>query len=362
MSSVVKDATKLSNVAAAEFRLAIAADPCFSAAFFQLGLTLFGQSTVKNGVMTAPPGTRQLFQDYLALAPNAPNAESARGLLKSISQNLYIEAEPVPEQAPQSGEQTGKTAPLAQSAEANSSGSPTEHSVQDNASSQDDKDKARRLFAVGKAAINDKDFAIAAQNFEMAVYLVPENGLMRLYLAKVQDKLDRLADAEANVARAIDSGLDESALAEARELQGELDYKRQKAQKEDEIKTIASFLEKTLNNNGKGDFHTSYSFRNSFHVSGCEVTYELRTSLQTNTAKFDMGLIDTLKLRRRLDDDIYIDITFSKAIPYTFDSAVYRSGKTTESYLETRLTDDLAKSVAVAFKRAKVLCNRKIEE
>jgi hypothetical protein len=93
---------------------------------------------------------------------------------------------------------------------------------------QDNDAEAARFNAAGKAALKDNDFDIAARNFERAATLAPNNALIRLNLATVQNKLGNVTDARANVKRALDIGLDGAALTHAQDLQGELDYKAEK--------------------------------------------------------------------------------------------------------------------------------------
>jgi len=96
---------------------------------------------------------------------------------------------------------------------------------------QDDEAQARRFYAAGNAALQDNDFDIAARNFERAAALAPKNALIRLKLAAVQSQLGNVGDATTNLKIAIDLGLEGDYLAQARNLQGELDYKAEKFQK-----------------------------------------------------------------------------------------------------------------------------------
>ena len=74
--------------AIAAFDKAIAAapdDPNHADAYYQKGVNLLSKATVdKDNKMTAPDGTAEAFNKYLALQPNGPNAENAKQLLASI--------------------------------------------------------------------------------------------------------------------------------------------------------------------------------------------------------------------------------------------------------------------------------------
>jgi tetratricopeptide (TPR) repeat protein len=83
----------LSNAGQAEagieaYRLAIAAapnEPKNAESYYQYGLALMAQAKVSgDGKLMTAPGTAETFEKYLKFAPNGPNAQSARELLKSI--------------------------------------------------------------------------------------------------------------------------------------------------------------------------------------------------------------------------------------------------------------------------------------
>jgi tetratricopeptide (TPR) repeat protein len=108
---------------------------------------------------------------------------------------------------------------------------------------QDDEAEARRLYAVGKVALKDNNLDIAARNFERAAALAPKNALIRLNLAIVQNKLDKVSDASQNLEQALAIGLDGDSRTQAEELQAELEYKRQK--QNDGVKKQSDELDQT---------------------------------------------------------------------------------------------------------------------
>jgi len=67
------------------FDKAIAADPTRPDPYYQKGVNLLGKMTVgKDGKPIAAPGTAEAFNKYLELAPDGPNAQTAKDLLASI--------------------------------------------------------------------------------------------------------------------------------------------------------------------------------------------------------------------------------------------------------------------------------------
>ena len=68
----------------AAFDKCIAADPNRAEAYYQKGVNLLGKATLQGNKTVAPPGTAEAFQKYLEVAPNGPNAQSAKDLLASI--------------------------------------------------------------------------------------------------------------------------------------------------------------------------------------------------------------------------------------------------------------------------------------
>jgi tetratricopeptide (TPR) repeat protein len=75
-----------SEPAGAAFKKAIDADPNYADAQYQYGIYLIGKATLGgDGKYDPVPGTREAFQKYLDLKPDGPYAESAKGMLASLS-------------------------------------------------------------------------------------------------------------------------------------------------------------------------------------------------------------------------------------------------------------------------------------
>lgn len=72
----------------AAFDKCIAADPTRAEAYYQKGVNLLGKATLQGDKTIAPPGTAEAFQKYLEMAPNGPNAQSAKDLLASIGSTV----------------------------------------------------------------------------------------------------------------------------------------------------------------------------------------------------------------------------------------------------------------------------------
>ncbi|MBZ5605024.1 MAG: tetratricopeptide repeat protein [Acidobacteriia bacterium] len=71
------------------FKKAIEADPNYADAYLQFGITLMGKASVgKDGKMIPVAGTAEAFQKYLELAPNGPQAETAKAMLQSIGASV----------------------------------------------------------------------------------------------------------------------------------------------------------------------------------------------------------------------------------------------------------------------------------
>ncbi|HLJ48331.1 MAG TPA: tetratricopeptide repeat protein [Bryobacteraceae bacterium] len=75
------------NDAAGEaFKKAIELDPTYADAQYQYGVTLLAKATVdKEGKVVPPPGTVEALQKYLELKPDGPYAESAKGMLQTLT-------------------------------------------------------------------------------------------------------------------------------------------------------------------------------------------------------------------------------------------------------------------------------------
>lgn len=72
----------------AAFDKCIATDPTRAEAYYQKGVNLLGKATLKGDKTIAPPGTAEAFQKYLEMAPDGPNAQSAKDLLASIGSSV----------------------------------------------------------------------------------------------------------------------------------------------------------------------------------------------------------------------------------------------------------------------------------
>lgn len=70
--------------ATAAFDKAIAADPSKPDAYYWKGINLMAKATTNGDKFTAPPGTAEAFNKYLELAPEGPNAATAKEMLSQI--------------------------------------------------------------------------------------------------------------------------------------------------------------------------------------------------------------------------------------------------------------------------------------
>jgi len=82
--------------ATAAFKKAIELDPNYAEAYFQYGLSLIAKATVDNGKTNAPPGTAEAFQKYLDLAPNGPNADTAKAMMASMGATVQTNFKAAP--------------------------------------------------------------------------------------------------------------------------------------------------------------------------------------------------------------------------------------------------------------------------
>ncbi len=75
-----------SEAAGEAFKKAIDADPNYADAQYQYGIFLIGKAKLGADNKYDPvPGTREAFQKYLELKPDGPFADSAKGMLASLS-------------------------------------------------------------------------------------------------------------------------------------------------------------------------------------------------------------------------------------------------------------------------------------
>jgi tetratricopeptide (TPR) repeat protein len=72
----------------AAFDKCLAADPTRAEAWYQKGVNLLGKATLKGDKTIPAPGTVEALQKYLELAPNGPNAQSAKDLLTSLGSSV----------------------------------------------------------------------------------------------------------------------------------------------------------------------------------------------------------------------------------------------------------------------------------
>jgi len=71
------------------FKKATDVDPNYADAFYQYGICLTSKAVTKaDGSITFPEGTSDAFQKYLALKPDGPFAESAKGMLTSMGSKV----------------------------------------------------------------------------------------------------------------------------------------------------------------------------------------------------------------------------------------------------------------------------------
>ena len=83
--------TNISQLPAAcdAFKKAIDTDASYADAHYQFGICLTSKATAKpDGSIVFPEGTADAFQKYLALKPDGPFAESAKGMLASMGSKL----------------------------------------------------------------------------------------------------------------------------------------------------------------------------------------------------------------------------------------------------------------------------------
>jgi tetratricopeptide (TPR) repeat protein len=87
IGAVLTNAGRVDDANAA-FDKAIAADPNRAEAYYQKGINLLGKATLQGDKQVPAPGTVEALQKYLELAPNGPNAQSAKDLLASLGSSV----------------------------------------------------------------------------------------------------------------------------------------------------------------------------------------------------------------------------------------------------------------------------------
>jgi tetratricopeptide (TPR) repeat protein len=70
------------------FDKSIAADPTKAEAYYQKGVNLMGKATIQGDKTIPAPGTIEAFQKYLELAPNGPNAQTAKDMITSLGASV----------------------------------------------------------------------------------------------------------------------------------------------------------------------------------------------------------------------------------------------------------------------------------
>jgi tetratricopeptide (TPR) repeat protein len=81
--------TGQTDAALEAFKKAIDADPNYADAYYQYGITLMAKVTIgADGKMIAAPGTSEAFNKYLQLAPDGPNAATAKEMITSLGATI----------------------------------------------------------------------------------------------------------------------------------------------------------------------------------------------------------------------------------------------------------------------------------
>jgi tetratricopeptide (TPR) repeat protein len=74
------------------FKKAIEIDPNYADAQYQYGVYLIGKAQISaDGKITPPAGTKEALEKYLALKPDGPFAEAAKGMLSTITGSVSTE-------------------------------------------------------------------------------------------------------------------------------------------------------------------------------------------------------------------------------------------------------------------------------
>lgn len=71
------------------FKAAIAADPNYADAHYQYGICLMAKAQTKaDGTVVPPDGTKEAFEKYLALKPDGPYVDGAKGMLAAMGSTV----------------------------------------------------------------------------------------------------------------------------------------------------------------------------------------------------------------------------------------------------------------------------------
>jgi tetratricopeptide (TPR) repeat protein len=81
---ITMENTGKTDEAVAAYDKAIAADPTAPDSYFRKGIALVSKATTKGDKIVPAPGTEDAFNKYLELAPDGPNAETAKQMLATI--------------------------------------------------------------------------------------------------------------------------------------------------------------------------------------------------------------------------------------------------------------------------------------
>ncbi|MBC7926036.1 MAG: carboxypeptidase regulatory-like domain-containing protein [Bryobacteraceae bacterium] len=88
MGAVLTNAGQ-TDAACSAFKSATDTDANYADAYYQYGICLTGKATSKpDGSLIFPEGTSDAFQKYLALKPDGPYAESAKGMLQTMGSKI----------------------------------------------------------------------------------------------------------------------------------------------------------------------------------------------------------------------------------------------------------------------------------
>ena len=185
---------------------------------------------------------------------------------------------------------------------------------------QDNNEEAKRKYRVGLAALEDGDLNAAAENFERASRLAPQNALIRYNLAIVQSKRGENLPAKSNLEAAIALGLEEKTKDEAETLLAKIVYRLEKSS------GLARDIAQAWT--GRADWHSSFEdgFRWEYRadrarVDGCTVTVD------TTYQEFELGGLfrDKWRITKSTTDTIRIPMAkLTKVDSYASNSGFER--------------------------------------